>query len=148
MIHRCVFSVLILWITASSAWTTPRSTQARGTHHHVSALFSSPKDVNEQQPITQSRRQWMYNAAALAATPFVLASSAASATEPTITTMRPIVTTAAVCDRTVSVWREPNRNRLVYVLGTAHISKLSADLAGTLVRRSHQYRKRHRLQPS
>jgi pheromone shutdown protein TraB len=35
------------------------------------------------------------------------------------------------------VWKEPNRNRLVYILGTAHISKVSADLAGQLVRDVH-----------
>lgn len=79
----------------------------------------------------------MNNAAALVATPFVVLASSASAHAETTTTLRPIVTTAAVCDPTVSVWREPNRNRLVYILGTAHISKLSAELAGTLVREIH-----------
>jgi pheromone shutdown protein TraB len=42
-------------------------------------------------------------------------------------------TRAAICDATVSVWKQPN-GRLVYLIGTAHISQVSADLAGQLVR--------------
>jgi pheromone shutdown protein TraB len=51
---------------------------------------------------------------------------------PAYTTMP---TTAAMCDPMVSVWKQPGNNgRLVYLLGTAHISKVSADLAGQLIR--------------
>jgi hypothetical protein len=44
-------------------------------------------------------------------------------------------TTTATCDRTVSVWQRGNR--LIYLLGTAHISEQSATLAGQLVRDTH-----------
>lgn len=43
--------------------------------------------------------------------------------------------TAAICDPTVSVWEKGDR--IIYLLGTAHISSSSAELAGQLVRDSH-----------
>jgi len=42
------------------------------------------------------------------------------------------VTSKAVCDPTVSVWKK--NGRIIYLLGTAHISSSSAALAGQLVR--------------
>ena len=46
-----------------------------------------------------------------------------------------VVQTRATCDATVSVWRLGHR--LVYLLGTAHISEQSATLAAQLVRDTH-----------
>ena len=46
-----------------------------------------------------------------------------------------LVSTKAVCDPGVSAWKKDNR--LVYLLGTAHISSASAVLAGDLVRDIH-----------
>ncbi len=43
-----------------------------------------------------------------------------------------LVTSRAVCDPAVSVWKK--NGRIVYLLGTAHISSSSAALAGQLVR--------------
>lgn len=43
-----------------------------------------------------------------------------------------LVTTKAVCDTTVSVWQKDGR--LIYLLGTAHVSADSAALAGQLVK--------------
>lgn len=40
----------------------------------------------------------------------------------------------ALCDPSVSTWKNVKRNRVVHILGTAHISSSSADLAGKLVR--------------
>lgn len=62
------------------------------------------------------------------------ATTTLSATGPSWAAMDP-VTTAATCDATVSVWRRGNR--LVYLLGTAHISEVSAQLAGRLVQDTH-----------
>ena len=41
---------------------------------------------------------------------------------------------SALCDASVSTFRNPTNNRIVHLLGTAHISSDSADLAGQLVR--------------
>jgi pheromone shutdown protein TraB len=46
-----------------------------------------------------------------------------------------LVTSTAVCDPTVSVWKR--NGRFIYLLGTAHISADSARLAGTLVQSVH-----------
>ena len=55
--------------------------------------------------------------------------SSVSTTKTAATT---VITSKAVCDPTVSVW---NKNgRVIYLLGTAHISSSSAALAGQLVR--------------
>lgn len=45
------------------------------------------------------------------------------------------VSSPATCDATVSVWRRDNR--LIYLLGTAHISEKSAELADQLVKETH-----------
>jgi TraB/PrgY/gumN family len=44
-----------------------------------------------------------------------------------------VVSTASTCDTSVSVWEQPETGRKVYILGTAHISTISANLAGELV---------------
>ena len=41
---------------------------------------------------------------------------------------------SVLCDPSVSTFRNPKNNRLVHILGTAHISSASADVAGELVR--------------
>lgn len=112
-----------------------------------------------------NRRQWMLRTAQAVATPFLLPSPSYASPETvtatsevgiitgsldrfnpngsnmpsqtTVTRARSVVPTSAVCDRAVSVWKEPNRNRLVYILGTAHISKVSAQLAQQLVQDVH-----------
>lgn len=43
-----------------------------------------------------------------------------------------LVSAKSVCDDTVSVWSK--NGRIIYLLGTAHVSTLSAQLAGQLVR--------------
>ena len=86
---------------------------------------------------TSSRRQWFQN---------VLATTTATATAGTFlcaSSSSPAVANAAdiptniksICDPTVSIWKKDSR--VVYLLGTAHISEASAELAGTLVRDIH-----------
>ena len=43
-----------------------------------------------------------------------------------------LVSAKSVCDATVSVWSK--NGRIIYLLGTAHISETSAELAGRLVK--------------
>lgn len=44
-----------------------------------------------------------------------------------------VVSTIHTCDASVSVWRSPETGRKVYLLGTAHISATSAELAGDVI---------------
>jgi TraB/PrgY/gumN family len=68
--------------------------------------------------------------------------SAQSVALPSKLPRSPLQATKALCDPTVSVWQlgntgtaaTGNAGRTVVLLGTAHISQLSAELAGTLVR--------------
>lgn len=85
--------------------------------------------------LVPSRRQWIQQLATGATTSLGWCSlwPAPSLAASTVG----IVSTEATCDPTVSVWRQPNANRLVYLLGTAHISQLSAQLAGQLVKDVH-----------
>ena len=52
---------------------------------------------------------------------------------PALAALPDIVSSKAVCDPTVSVWQRDGE-RLLYLLGTAHISEVSAALAASLVR--------------
>lgn len=75
---------------------------------------------------TGSRREWLKQTAATA-----FATTAASILPPSTANAASLVSTTAVCDPGVSVWQKDGR--LVYLLGTAHISSASAVLAGNLV---------------
>lgn len=86
--------------------------------------------------VTSSRRQWIAGctaaaAAVVAAPPYGEAAAVSSSLS--------VVTSAATCDPAVSVWKLSSSGgtddeRLVYLLGTAHISSKSAEVAGQLVR--------------
>lgn len=54
---------------------------------------------------------------------------------PDLSSAKPVLSSPSVCDATVTVWERGNRS--VYLLGTAHISEVSAALAGALVRDVH-----------
>jgi hypothetical protein len=138
------------WTTLSSQsslTTTARTTPSFQVNPLRSStpLYSSPLNNEQQQqedyPCSNSnslsRREWFWGvtqAAATAAAAVALPSSAFAATSATVEPTKPpaLVTTAAVCDPTVSVWTRGNR--IIYLLGTAHISEGSAQLAGQLVR--------------
>jgi len=113
----------VLLVSGSLAWTVKISVHRQ--QHHLSPLaplFSTDNSDIYPETSSQSRREWLSSIASAAAGLSLLpaASNAAS-----------VVTTAAVCDPTVSVWKRGER--LVYLLGTAHISTSSADLAAQLV---------------
>lgn len=77
-----------------------------------------------------SRRQWLLSgmasvsASAMVSAGYLLPARAAD-----------LISTDAVCDPGVSVWKR--NNRYIYLLGTAHISSASAKLAGDLVKDVH-----------
>jgi hypothetical protein len=156
----CLF--LQLGTQGALAWTLPSSqSQSSPTIRTRSAvsfrvnpirsstpLFLLPSNNNEQEEQEEhpsstsnslSRREWFWGvtqaaAAAAAAVALPASATAAVATKAAVEPIKPpaLVTTAAVCDPTVSVWTRGNR--IIYLLGTAHISEGSAQLAGQLVR--------------
>ena len=100
-----------------------------------SAIFAD--NNNEQcadlplQPIS-SRRRWLTDVVMGVTTTSVLAAAAVPSPALAAKVATP---TAAICDSTVSVWER--NGRIIYLLGTAHISDISAQLAGQLVRDTH-----------
>jgi len=82
-----------------------------------------------------SRRRWLFGIGNAVATSVVATTTSASSAIAATGASTAIVSTAATCDPSVSVWKR--QNRIVYLLGTAHISSISADLAGQLVRDTH-----------
>lgn len=115
MRHCCTIAFLSL-VTGVPAWVIPTAQNQVSTR--LLAL----------EPTTSSRRQWFSQVAAGVAA--LTAPTAAKAD--TVTVERAV--SSAVCDTAVTVWTNPANGRKVYILGTAHISSQSADVAGQLVR--------------
>ena len=76
-----------------------------------------------------SRRHW-FSQVATAAAAVVATASFREEAQAALAPEKPIA--ASVCDSSVSLWSKDGRR--VYLLGTAHISTISAELAGRLVR--------------
>jgi len=92
------------------------STKKDGDH-------GNDKDVGVKGLI--GRRRWLGSLTTAATVTIALPSFASN-------DLPSAVTSKAVCDPTVSVWKK--NGRIIYLLGTAHISSSSAALAGQLVR--------------
>jgi hypothetical protein len=63
-----------------------------------------------------------------------LSSSSSSRSSSSTSTTIPSTFPKSLCDPSVSTFRNPYNNRIVHILGTAHISSASAEVAGQLVR--------------
>jgi hypothetical protein len=123
--------LFLIWMSTTAngtaAWTVPSSYKTRNhrnSRHSTTLLASS--SAPDATPEMSSRRQWITNiASATVGAGFIpLLPANAEAAD--------IVTSAAVCDPSVSVWSRDGR--LIYLLGTAHVSAASAELAGNLVK--------------
>lgn len=79
-----------------------------------------------------SRRRWLNTVANSVVASFAGSACGMLSSPRTGLASSGLVTTRAVCDPAVSVWKK--NGRIVYLLGTAHISSNSAALAGQLVR--------------
>jgi hypothetical protein len=91
--------------------------------------YSAPEVTSSSSSST--RRQWITGmVTAAGCLPLLQHVDTASAADNLLTT-----TTTAICDPAVSVWHR--KGRFVYILGTAHVSAVSAELAGQLVRDIH-----------
>ena len=108
---------------------------------------SRTRDISRQISVTQlqehphsgDRREWLADTARILVVggggilSLPSSSNAAIATlvaqEVTKTEYPP-----SLCDPSISTWKNPSNNRVVHILGTAHISEASAELAGVLVK--------------
>ena len=154
-----VLLVINLQGRASTAFSSRTQWNGRSTsaHHHSprhnnmvfhrihgqqsARAFSESESLDQEvlpkdQPFS-SRRQWLRSAAASTV-------SVAAAIATTSTTLvnpasslaaTPNTQLAAICDPSVSIWQKDQR--ILYLLGTAHISEQSAALAGQLVQQVH-----------
>ena len=111
-----LFSILIV---ETLAWVNPA----------VSNRLATRLDAAKEPTTTSSsRRQWFSQVAAtLTAAPALLTAAPAQA-------IATVAAPPAVCDTAVTVMMQPDTGRKVFILGTAHISSQSADVAGQLVR--------------
>ena len=107
--------------------------------HRINSEIRTPSSEIDYLP---SRREWITSAASTATAAAVLAlqsqTAQASTTliqnDPATRTTTPDIASNILCDPSVSVFKHPNKQRTVYLLGTAHISSKSAEAAAQLVR--------------
>ena len=124
--------------TVSLALTRCSSLFARPVSSDSSHLLDDEKANECLHSCETSRRKWLSTIASASlggAASLVLTNRPASAAAATTAGPIKVEPTDAICDPTVSVWQKDGR--LIYLLGTAHISKSSSELAGQLVRDSH-----------
>lgn len=88
-----------------------------------------PDENNIDGSSSSSRRRWLGN---LLGTATAAAFGVSTVTTPLASWAATVISSTSVCDPTVSVWSKDGR--IIYLLGTAHISTTSAALAGQLVR--------------
>mmetsp|Transcript_3205 Transcript_3205/g.7011 ORF Transcript_3205/g.7011 Transcript_3205/m.7011 type:complete len:251 (-) Transcript_3205:1821-2573(-) len=131
MHSRCRFFTCLLALFShhsALAWTTNANTYGNTGAKSKQSLSSTTTALfaggSENHP-SSSRRQWISKT--VAATGISLLPPF-----PSLAAGTNVKTSATICDPTVSVLQ--NKNRLVYVLGTAHISDVSAQLAKQLVK--------------
>lgn len=112
-----------------SAWITPVTQIAikQTTPTFLAAQTTDTTATTQEGPFS-SRRQWFAQVTTSAVVSLTAASSANA-----IAAEKPIA--PSLCDSAVSVWQKGSRR--VTLQGTAHISSLSAELAGQLVRDIH-----------
>ena len=107
----------------------PSST--RRTRHEISWQISA----TQLQHHSADRREWLADAARILVggggiLSLPSSSNAATLAVTEIKTEFP----PSLCDPSISTWKNPANNRVVHILGTAHISEASAELAGVLVK--------------
>ena len=101
------------------------------TRHEISRQISA----TQLQHHSADRREWIADAARILVggggiLSLPSSSNAATLAATEIKTEFP----PSLCDPSISTWKNPANNRVVHILGTAHISEASAELAGVLVK--------------
>ena len=131
----CFFSTIALLTGQTHAWTptAPSNGVRWSSSTRWSVLSSSDQDDTAVSIITQqpSRRVLISGALGTVATIVGSTTAQAAATTTTSTSSPPkVISSVATCDPAVSIWRRGNR--LIYLLGTAHISQISGRLSGSM----------------
>jgi len=108
-------------------------------HPTATKVFFQTSTSLKSSPITYdeitTRRQWATKSASAASALALLSNPQASVASTAIAPQnKSVPSSSSLCDASVSTFRNPNNNRIVHILGTAHISSSSADVAGSLVR--------------
>ena len=127
MMKLLVIKLLCWQVLLGFATVDAFTTIGIATSTQRAARLQAASSLDDDGTALESSRRGFFAQAAVAAV--------AMTTTPTVATAMAPVSTAATCDGTVSVWQRGNR--LVYLLGTAHISEQSAQLASQLVRDTH-----------
>ncbi|KAL3779660.1 hypothetical protein HJC23_006816 [Cyclotella cryptica] len=150
--HRHSKSALILYliITAaigSHAFTLFPSSSSLATFHRPSSTLSEKSPLHNSHDESINRREFFHSTLKIAgiasATSILRPSSANAATTTSPSALLPppsAVVSNTLCDPSVSTWIKTyndagsNAMRTIHILGTAHISSASAELAGKMVR--------------
>ena len=99
--------------------------------HEISWQISA----TQLQHHSADRREWLADAARILVGGGGILSlpSSSNAATLAVTEIKTEFPTS-LCDPSISTWKNPANNRVVHILGTAHISEASAELAGVLVK--------------
>jgi hypothetical protein len=129
------FSLLLALLSLlkpTRAWTSITTTKNQRTTKPTTLfqLKAAPDEEHNQQP---SRRTFFSNVAGNACAGWMAVATSTQLSAPADAI--DVVKTTSVCDPAVSVWQK--NGRLIYLLGTAHVSAVSAELAGQLVKDIH-----------
>ena len=133
--------VLLVLADPTNGWSSSTDvTRRRRPRTHRKSLFQlrsvSPEGDSELTGESgSSRRAFFGNIAAAAASAGWMLTPGSPGFQLLPANAADLVKTTSVCDPAVSVWQKSGR--FIYLLGTAHVSAVSAQLAGQLVRDIH-----------
>ena len=133
-----IYAALLCFLLQEGSWSwttksmtaTQRMASHQQQHAVVQRMSIVGNDCNEEstEGSSNSRRRWLGNVGAMAAAALGVSTTTSLPSYAELA----VVSSSSVCDPTVSVWSKDGR--IIYLLGTAHISSTSAALAGQLVR--------------
>ena len=120
-------------------WNGPETTSwnDEAQHHAPDRTTNTVKTSSRDFRHQPDRREWLADAAKIlvgGGGVLSLPSSSNAATLMAAPEATKIEFPPSLCDPSVSTWRNPANGRVVHILGTAHISQSSAELAGMLVK--------------
>uniref|UniRef100_A0A6V0CCG5 Uncharacterized protein n=1 Tax=Pseudo-nitzschia australis TaxID=44445 RepID=A0A6V0CCG5_9STRA len=140
-----IFAALLCFLLQEGSWSwttntltvTQRMSSQQQQRHAIFQRMSlvgnacseeSTEGSSNASSSSNSRRRWLGNVGAMAAAALGVSTTTSLPSYAELA----VVSSSSVCDPTVSVWSKDGR--IIYLLGTAHISSTSAALAGQLVR--------------
>jgi len=140
LFSRAATAALLLILAPQAQAFAPfsRARQIHRRHFSVRSARNNNNDDEAEAPAQlqhqrhSDRREWLANAARI----FVGCGGILSppSTSHAATLVAKTEYPPSLCDPSISTWRNPSNGRVVHILGTAHISESSAELAGVLVK--------------